>query len=224
MKRIVLLSFPVIHHNKHSYEAEVMWPFVQRTPQRKTGLTSSLKWKWWRWLANTRTSSTCWEPVLRMVSVWRTCVSAAVRGEPTLTLTCVSRASVCARGVRLKGEPAGLPPCSQTSRAGVLEQLQASFSGQLGDHGAGFCCLPGGQRNGLPGIKEGPLARLVLPYLLSSISDACYSLFLSVVCSVSTETWQPGTFWSQKIMWWRSPTSAWRGMSTILTTTRRPLM
>lgn len=46
----------------------------------------------------------------------------------------------------------------------------------------------------------------------------------SLLCSVSTETWQPGTCWSQKIMWWRSPTSAWPGMSTTSTTTRRPQM
>lgn len=46
----------------------------------------------------------------------------------------------------------------------------------------------------------------------------------SLLCSVSTETWQPGTCWSQKIMWWRSPTSVWPGMSTTSTTTRRPQM
>lgn len=46
----------------------------------------------------------------------------------------------------------------------------------------------------------------------------------SLLCSASTETWQPGTCWSQKIMWWRSPTLVWPGMSTTSTTTRRPQM
>lgn len=48
--------------------------------------------------------------------------------------------------------------------------------------------------------------------------------FPPLLCSVFTETWQPGTCWSQKITWWRSLTSAWPGTFTTSTTTRRPRM
>lgn len=78
---------------------------------------------------------------------------------------CVCRASLRAGGVRLQGKPAGLPPRSQAGRAGVLEQLQASLSGQFGDDGAGFRCLPGGQRHGVPGLKEGGPTRPIEPWL-----------------------------------------------------------
>lgn len=37
-------------------------------PQKRICLTWSLRWRWWRWLASTRTSSTSWEPALRRVS------------------------------------------------------------------------------------------------------------------------------------------------------------
>lgn len=39
--------------------------------------------------------------------------------------------------------------------------------------------------------------------------------------SVYTETWQRGTFWSQKVTSWRSLTSALPGTSTTLTTIKR---
>lgn len=135
---------------------------AQRMPQRRIYLTWSLKWKWWRWSVNTRTSSTCWEPALRTV---RVCVTGNVHQQDCAShicershprLSCVlTRPPVCGGGVRLEGKPEGVPPRSPTSRVGVLEQLQSSFSGQFGDHGAGFCCVPGSQRNGLPGLKEG---------------------------------------------------------------------
>lgn len=59
-----------------------------------------------------------------------------------------------------------------------------------------------------------------------SITDACCKVTCTFfwLCSVSTETWQPGTCWWRKIMWWRSLTSVWPGMSTTSTTTRRPQM
>lgn len=53
------------------------------------------------------------------------------------------------------GKPKGVPPCSAASRIRVLGGLKAGFLGQFGDQGAGVCGLPGGQRNGIPRLKEG---------------------------------------------------------------------
>lgn len=77
-----------------------------------------------------------------------------VKGH-TSTFCVFIRPSVCGGGVRLTGKPEGVSPHSSTGRVGVLERLQAGFSGQFGDHGAGVCCIPGGQRNGIPRLKEG---------------------------------------------------------------------
>lgn len=65
------------------------------------------------------------------------------------------RASLRGGGVRLPGEPEGVPPGPPPARRGVLERLEAGFTGQSGDPGAGVCGVPGGQRNGVPGFKEG---------------------------------------------------------------------
>lgn len=67
------------------------------------------------------------------------------------------RPSVRGGGVRLAGEPEGVPPRPAAGRAGVLERHQAGFSGQPGDQGAGVCCVPGGSRDGVPRLQEGQL-------------------------------------------------------------------
>lgn len=73
----------------------------------------------------------------------------------TSTLCVLFRPSVCGGGVRLAGKPEGVPPCPSTCRPGVLERLPARFSGQFGGHGAGFCSISGGQRNGIPRLQKG---------------------------------------------------------------------
>lgn len=75
---------------------------------------------------------------------------------------CVSvRPSVCGGGVRLSGEPEGVPPGSPARRVGVLERLQGGFSGQRGGDGAGVSCLPGGPRDGVPRLEEGQFTILL---------------------------------------------------------------
>lgn len=134
---------------------------LQRTPQRRICPTWSLRWRWWRWSANTRTSSTWWEPALRMVSLlcFMSITGDFVNDlEADSALCCLPRTAVCGGGVRLAGKPKGVSPVSATAGSWILERLQTVVTGQLGGQGAGVLCLPGGQRNVLPGFKEGQSA------------------------------------------------------------------
>lgn len=88
------------------------------------------------------------------------------------------RPAVCGGGVRLTGQPEGVPPCTPARWFGVLERLSTRLPGQHGAHGTGLSCLSGGQRDVVLGVQEGEFHQSMKRRHELTSSETYFLLFL----------------------------------------------
>lgn len=78
-----------------------------------------------------------------------------VRVEDSLTVSVSCRSSVCPGGIRLQGEPEGVPASPPAARHGLLLRHVQDPRRAAHVQRPGVVCLPGGPGDGVPRLPEG---------------------------------------------------------------------